>query len=378
MGELTPDMIYMLSSLRECLIEANQTTLSFSLPFLKHLVLSPKPIRNMQNFHVSATGHSLNYLPEFIAQRHGFFAEQGLDVTVTVPNPWDLVLDELESGTAQAALGGIWVPSMYRNRSNSYTAFAQASNRCPLALVKRGSSEGFHISETVGKTILMKSGNGASVGLFFKMMLRESRIDPNSLNFVQDLDGKMLAKLFEGGMGDYFVVDNITAIRMARANLSLSVAMEMARDGDEIPWSVYYDETDKITPAVLDTQTRFCTALEKGINWVLQHDAESFKNELAEIFPAIPVDILVRVTNMYRHNEMWKTPIISQKGFDRWQRGIADGSLISEPLEYDAIVNKLPATNAHTVKVNFTEASKKEEIIQKSAQVQVNEIQVVA
>lgn len=89
----------------------------------------------MQPFHLTATGYNLNYLPEYIASRHGFFREQGLDVTVNIPSPWDGVLDALADNTADMALGGIWVPSMYRDRVEHYTVFAQIANRCPLAIL---------------------------------------------------------------------------------------------------------------------------------------------------------------------------------------------------------------------------------------------------
>ena len=60
----------------------------------------------MQTFHISATGHSLNYLPEYVAVDQGFFEEEGLRVTAEVPSPWDRVLDDIGTGKAQAALGG--------------------------------------------------------------------------------------------------------------------------------------------------------------------------------------------------------------------------------------------------------------------------------
>ncbi|KAL6249647.1 hypothetical protein RBB50_003502 [Rhinocladiella similis] len=303
----------------------------------------------MTRFHVTATGHSLNYLPEYIARRHGFFKEQGLEVTVTVPKPWDLVLDELADGTADAAIGGIWVPSMYRGRGKQYTIFAQMSNRCPLALVKRGSGQGFKVSHVSGSTVLMKSGNGASVGLFTKMILRENGVDLTTVDFIQDLEGAMLAELFKGGMGDYFVIDIVTACSLAQKYPDdLSVVMEMATDGGDIPWSVYYRETETITPAVLDAQKRFCIALAKGMEWVQTHDAasEEFRNELADLFPAAPIDVLVDLTNLYRCSEMWTSPSVSRHGFERWQKGIADGRLVAEPLVYGSIVDNGPAAAA--------------------------------
>jgi len=94
----------------------------------------------MDHFHITATGHSLTYLPKYIAQRHGFCRAQHLEVAVSVPRPWELVLDELADGTADAALGGIWVPSMYFNRGQKYTVSAQVTNRAPLALVGRATT----------------------------------------------------------------------------------------------------------------------------------------------------------------------------------------------------------------------------------------------
>ncbi|CAK7216188.1 hypothetical protein SBRCBS47491_002737 [Sporothrix bragantina] len=295
-------------------------------------------------FHVAATGHSLNYLPQYIGQRRGFFKEQGLELSVSVPSPWDNVLEELADGTAAAALGGIWVPSMYRNTAKSYTTFAQLANRCPLALVQRGvpsdGSAPFQLSDVVGKTVLLKSGNGASVGLYFKMLLQEQGIDPAVVHFVQDLAGPMLSKLFQGGMGDFFLIDIVSARIMARKNPNVSVVLEMATAGGDIPWSVYYCEADTMaSAAVVDAQKRFCIALEKGMQYVLDNDAVNYRDDLVELFPAVPVELLVEITNLYRANQMWTSSSISRHGFERWQHGIAKGRLTKGPLSYEEMVS---------------------------------------
>jgi NitT/TauT family transport system substrate-binding protein len=300
----------------------------------------------MDTFHVTATGHSLNYLPEYIAQRHGFFARQNLEVTVSVPRPWDVVLADLQDGTADAALGGIWVPSMYHDRVRRYTAFAQVANRAPLALVGRARTGAFTLADTVGTTVLMKGSNGASVGVYFKMLLREAGIDPLQVNFIQDLDGAMLGTLFAGGLGDYLLVDNLSARALVEKTDALQVVMEMVSEGGDIPWSVYYRETETITPAVLNAQRRFCVALGQGMEWLLAHDAETFRDELAELFPAVPVDVAVDLANVFRRDGMWTSPVISRHGYDRWQQGISDGHLTAAVLPYEALVDSAPADAA--------------------------------
>ena len=310
----------------------------------------PERDQMVQLFPLTATGYNINYLPEYIALRHGFFREQGLDVTVTIPKPWDGVLDDLADGTADLALGGIWVPSMYRHRVESYTVFAQIANRSPLALLKRGPREGFKLADVAGHTVLMKSGGGASVGLFFKMLLRENGIDPKSVDYVQDLDGIMLGDLFQGGMGDYFVTDNLSAQAMATRNHDVSVAMEMVSQGD-VPWSVYYRKTAELSPQMLDKQKRFFIALSKGIDWVLQHDAESFRDELAELFPDVPIDVVVSVTDTFRREGMWTSVSVPREGFERWQQGLVDARLIKEPLAYKSMVDDVSTIAAsHSTK----------------------------
>jgi NitT/TauT family transport system substrate-binding protein len=301
----------------------------------------------LQRFHITATGHSLNYLPEYIAQRHGFFRDQGLEVSVSVPQPWDKVLDDLADGSAEAALGGIWVPSMYQGRACNYTAFAQVANRAPLAIVSRQTSQSFCLSDTIGRTVLMKGSNGASVGLFFKMLLRENNIDPKAVNYVQDLDGAMLSKLFVGGMGDYLVIDYLSARALVSAHPSeLKIALGAVTDAGDIPWSVYYCQSSDITAEVLGAQERFCIALAQGIHWVLKHDAEEFADELEEIFPKASRHTLVELTNVFRNNRMWTSPVVDRDGYRRWQKGIADGFLVDQPLAYETVVDDGPALRA--------------------------------
>lgn len=299
----------------------------------------------MQPFHITATGYSLNYLPEYIALRHGFFREQGLDVTVHIPTPWDGVLDALADGSATMCLGGIWVPSMYRERVQNYTVFTQIASRAPLALIRRASDKSFNLSEVTGRTVLINSAGGGSFGLFFKMLLRENGIDAKSVDYIQDLNGEMLGNLFQGGMGDYFVTDNLSALTMVTRNPDLSIAMQMVTQGD-VPWSVYYRETATITPEILNAQKRFCIALQKGIDWVLLHDAESFQDELSELFPSVPIDVVVSVTNDFRHNGMWVTTSVPRDGYDRWQLGLRDARLVKEPIVYEDLVDNTPSAAA--------------------------------
>jgi NitT/TauT family transport system substrate-binding protein len=291
----------------------------------------------MQTFHVSATGHSVNYLPEYMAVRLGYFTHEGLAVQASVPSPWDLVLDDLGSGAADAVLGGIWVPSMHHGRGIDYVPFAQVAARAPLALVGREKPEEFDWSAMPGKVVSMKGSNGASVGLFVKMLLREKGIDPASVGFVQDLDGALLSRVFVGGMGDYLVVDYPAALAL-EARAGVHVVAPLAITGGDVPWSVYY-ALGRGSDERLDTQVRFVRALSRGMAYVLATPASAYRDHLAEIFPRVDAGLVVRIVDEYRKAGMWTTPRIDEAAYDRWQKGIFDGHLIDAPIPYGDLVD---------------------------------------
>lgn len=301
----------------------------------------------MQNFHISATGHSLNYLPEYVAVWRGFFEEENLDVTASVPSPWDLVLSDIGSGKAAAALGGIWVPSMFHGRDKRYVPFAQIAARAPLSIVGREKAAAFGWKAMVGKTIAMKGSNGASVGLFMKLLLRENGIDPREVNFVQDLDGKMLTDLFVGGMADYLVIDYPSGVTLEKAGGG-HVVQALPITGGNVPWSVYYTDGEP-DDAQLDTHSRFARALGRGMNWINANDAETFRDFLAKTYPKFASDLLVDLANIYRANGMWTTPRIDPDAYARWQNGICGGHLTKALIPYGDLTDMRPTAQ-------FTEA----------------------
>ncbi len=294
----------------------------------------------MQRYRISATGHSVNYLPEYVAVRQGFFAEEGLQVSATVPSPWDLVLDELGAGEAQAVLGGIWVPSMFHRRGKRYVPFAQVSARAPLAILGREAPADFDLPAMRGRVVAMKGSNGASVGLFMKMLLRERGIDPAGVGFIQDLDGRMLADLFAGGMADYLVIDTPSALARQAAGQG-RVVSTLAATGGDVPWSVYYalDESDD---ARLDVQIRFARAIARGMDWINAREAASFRDLLAAVFPRFDPGSIAALVDLYRASGMWTTPRVDPVAYLRWQHGIADGHLIPAPIPYGELIDTRP------------------------------------
>lgn len=89
-------------------------------------------------------------------------------------------------------------------------------------------------------------------------------------------------------------------------------------------------------------------ALAKGIDFVNNTDPATYQDELAKLFPKAPVEASVAVTNQFRSNGMWTSPVIPSGGYDRWQLGLRDARLVSNPIPYETLVDSGPALAAQT------------------------------
>lgn len=289
----------------------------------------------MQRFHVSATGFSLNYLPQYIAQDRGFFAEAGLHLTSAVPAPWMQVLTDIDTGAAAAALGGIWVPALYHGRGRHYRAFCQMSSRCPLVLVARHPAGPFRWAQLADKVVIVSSTGGAGSHVFLSGLLHRAGVE--TARFVRDLDYDMLLELFLGGLGDYMLVDVPTAQRLVAEGLA-HIALDLAQDAPPVPWSVYYAPAAALD-AHPDLYARFMTAFQRGLDCLHGQDIAALADLVARLWPDLPTQTVIGWLAHFRAAGMWNTSArIDAEAFANWQEMLARADLIEQPVPYADLV----------------------------------------
>lgn len=199
----------------------------------------------MKRIRITATSHGLNYLPEYHARATGEFAGLGLEVTAEARDPWTGVLDDLASGAADVALGGLWVPAMYAGTSRDLVVVGQLNGRFPMALVTRSPVHGFEWSWVRGRTILVPGAGGTAPYEFTAGLMREAGVDPAGARFSRDLSAAMLGELFEQGLGDAIVTDLLSATRMEMGAIG-HISCRLADVGGPMPNSVYYVRRDQL------------------------------------------------------------------------------------------------------------------------------------
>lgn len=297
----------------------------------------------MDRFHVSATSHWPNYLPEYVAKEQGFFAEEGLDFSRSAPDDWTQVLRDREAGVADIVLGGLWVPAMYHGRGREYVAFAALNSRNPKVLVMREPRPGFSWKDLEGGIVLAPGAGGTAPYVHTAGLMRKAGVDMSKVRWVRDLAGSTLTEMFLGGHGDALVTDAINGALLERADKAFIVARHDV-DGGLMPNSVYYTNRERLERD--DSIERFCRALQRAYDWLRVHQAVETKELLAREWPNLNTDHLIEVVDDLRARGIWEDIRIVREGYDEWLRIQTEDGLVSTEVPYEQVVDTRPAQAA--------------------------------
>lgn len=292
----------------------------------------------MAHLAVSATAHGLNYLPEYYADHAGLFADRDLTVTAKACDPWTGVLDDLASGAADVALGGIWVPGMYHGTTRELTVFAQLNHQFPKALVTRVAPEGtFAWSSLTGAVVLAPGIGGSAPYAITAGMMREAGVDPAGTTFLRDLSTPMFVELFENGLGDAIVLDITTAQSMSDRGTG-HIAVEYAEVGGLGPNSVYYCRSNRFGE-LQDRLVDFTSALGEAMAAVNQAPVTELEPLLTEHWPSMSAATLSAACGRIQASRTWETPRIDPAATDRWMRILAEESMVRTAPTFDDLVD---------------------------------------
>lgn len=290
----------------------------------------------MDTLRISATGHGLNYLPEYVAARRGVFARLGIHVHARVCDPWTGVLDDLADGSADLALGGIWGPAMYTGLARNLISIGQLNARFPMALVTRTPVDGFDWNWMRGRTVLVPGAGGTAPYEFTAGLMRDASVDPAGTRFVRDLSASMLTELFECGLGDAIVTDVLGGTTLAHKGMGY-LTCRLAEAGGPMPNSVYYARQDRLGE-LADRLVAFLTGIREGMTQLTSGNldpTEVLAAEWPQADRAVLVDGAVELTS----NGTWSGIRVDPDACGRWIGMLRTAGLITRDLAYDELVD---------------------------------------
>ncbi|WP_326952924.1 ABC transporter substrate-binding protein [Amycolatopsis sp. NBC_01286] len=291
----------------------------------------------MDTLRISATANGLNYLPEYLAGTTGLFRDAGLAVTARACDPWTGVLDDLASGEADLALGGLWAPGMYAGSSRALTVVCQLNHQAPKAIVHRGAPEGFTLADLSGKVVLAPGIGGSAPYAVTAGLIREAGTDPDDVTFVRDLSTPMLVELFGAGLGDAIILDLVSALELEATGQGRIVFRNLDQGGI-MPNSVYYCRTDRVEE-LRERFTRFVGCIDAAMKNLPSTPAATIDGILTARWPGKDLAILRDATAQMAASAVWATVAIDPAGSDRWMRMLAESAMLTRVPAYDDLAD---------------------------------------
>lgn len=298
----------------------------------------------MDQLTVSATANGLNYLPEYVADVAGIFADHGLSVTATACDPWTGVLDDLESGAADLALGGLWVPAMYAGSSRELTVVGQLNHRFPMTIVARDATAPIDLGWLAGKVALAPGAGGSAPYEYTAGLIREAGLDPAATRWVRDLSTAMLIELYRAGLGDAIVLDLVSAMELQASGAGTIVFHHL--DTGVMPNSVYYTRTDRVA-ALGDRIERFVAAVDVAEQRVRSGQATAdIDRVLAARWPDKDHDLLRSAAQQMADGGVWDSVTIDRAASDRWMRILDEGGLVTHRPSLEELLGQTVASGS--------------------------------
>lgn len=303
----------------------------------------------MDTLKVSATGHGINYFPEYYARASGGFAKRGLTVTATARDPWTGVLDDVADGSADVVLGGLWVPAMYAGMGRDLVTVGQLNARFPTVIMTREAVPDFDWSWLRGRVVLAPGAGSTAYYEFTAGLMREAGVDPCEARFGRDLSTGMYVELFKHGLGDVLIVDPLTAARLQREGCGF-ISCKLARVGGAMPNSVYYVRRDRLE-ALHDRVVRFLSAIREAMITLNSGSVETMEYLTAE-FPGVAPEDLQDVTTELVANGTWSGIRVDREACDRWVSMLRTAGLVGHAVSYEELVDDSTVDEAERLDVS--------------------------
>ncbi len=157
---------------------------------------------------LNEVAHSIFYAPMYVAIEEGYFAEEGIDLTLITGFGADKTMTALLTGEADIGFMGSesTIYTYKEGASDPAVNFAQLTQRAGNFLVSREPVDNFSWDMLIGKNVLGGRAGGMPE-MVFEYILKKNGIDPaTDLSIDQSIDFGSTAAAFSGGQADFTVV----------------------------------------------------------------------------------------------------------------------------------------------------------------------------
>mgnify|MGYP005770781675 FL=1 len=289
---------------------------------------------------VAEVTHSMFYTPQYLAHKLGYFEEEGLDVEIiTVPGA-DKVTASVLSGDVQIGFCGsestIYV---YNQGEKDYLVnFAGLTKRDGSFIVSREKIEDFTLEDLKGKHVIGGRKGGMPV-MMFEWALTQAGIDPKKdVNVDTSIEFASMSGAFIGGTGDFVNLFEPNALQLEQEGYGYVVA-SLGELGGVVPYTAYHAKKSYIEENS-DVIQGFTNAINKALEYTMNHEAEEIAKDLVDYFPDTSLDDITTIVQRYKDNDSWfDTTEIKEKDFNHIQEIMENSDSLDKRAPYDKLVD---------------------------------------
>lgn len=288
---------------------------------------------------LNEVAHSIFYAPMYVAIEEGYFAEEGIDLTLVTGFGADKVMTALLSGEAQIGFMGAEssVYAFQEGANDAVVNFAQLTQRAGNFLVAREEMPDFQWEDIKGKTVL-GGRKGGMPQMVFEYILKKQGIDPAAdVEINQSIDFGSTAAAFSGGQGDFSVEFEPSATALEKEGAGYVVA-SLGVDSGYVPYTSFSAKTSymKEHPEVIQSVTN---ALQRGMNYVQAHTPEEIAAVIAPQFPETDLDTITTIVARYYEQDTWKENLVFEKeSFELLQDILESAGELKQRVSYEDLV----------------------------------------
>ena len=288
---------------------------------------------------LNEVAHSIFYAPQYVAIEEGYFAEEGLDLTLVTGFGADKTMTAVISGEADIGFMGAEA-SIYayqEGATDPVVNFAQLTQRAGNFLVAREEMPDFTWDDLRDKRVL-GGRKGGMPEMVFEYILKNNGIDPSKdLEIDQSIDFGSTGAAFAEGNGDFTIEFEPSATALETEGKGYVVA-SLGTDSGYVPYTAYSAKKsylDKHPEIILS----FTNALQKGMDFVQIHTPEEIASVIAPQFPETDLKTITAIVKRYYEQNTWKADLIFEKeSFELLQDILESAGELDSRAPYEKLV----------------------------------------
>lgn len=302
---------------------------------------------NLTPVTLNEVAHSLFYTPLYVAIEEGYFAEEGIALTLVTGFGADKTMTALLTNEADIGfMGSESTIYTYQGNIEDYVVnFAGLTQRAGNFLVARDPYDNFSWDMLKGSTVLGGRAGGMPE-MVFEYILNKNNVDPKEdLTIVQSIDFGSTAAAFMNGQGDFSVEFEPHATAIEEEGKGYVIA-SLGEASGYVPYTSFCAKKSYLEANPTTIQA-FTNALQKGLLYVDSHTSEEIAKVIANQFPETKTSTMATIIERYKAQDTWKENLVfEESSFDLLQNILEDSGVLTQRVPYQDLVNTSFANSA--------------------------------